>query len=244
MNSAALGADVVDAVLRDPARARALYRDFERTVRRGVSTFSWLIYRMTNPVIRKLFLAPRNFLGVQSAVVSLLAGDVFRSGPVRPRLYLFRVIYYAQLHRPVADRVSRLAQAPAGHPRRLRFRNAGGKAVTTMRSLADTVVLIPAFNEVATIRGLVKRALRVVPDVIVVDDGSTDGTGAQLVRLPITLLVQRAQPRQGGKPVARHRPRPGAGREARGHARRRRPAPPGGHRAAVARGRPLSRGTS
>jgi len=31
---------------------------------------------------------------VQSAVVSLLAGDVFRSGPVRPRLYLFRVIYY------------------------------------------------------------------------------------------------------------------------------------------------------
>lgn len=58
-----------------------------------------------------------------------------------------------------------------------------------MRSLADTVVLIPAFNEVATIRGLVKRALRVAPDVIVVDDGSTDGTGAQLVRLPITLLA-------------------------------------------------------
>lgn len=95
MNSAALGADVVDAVLADPARAPALYRGFERTVRRGVSTFSWLIYRMTNPVIRKLFLAPRDFLGVQSAVVSLLAGDVFRGGPVRPRLYLFRAIYYA-----------------------------------------------------------------------------------------------------------------------------------------------------
>jgi len=39
-------------------------------------------------------MAPRNVFGVQSAVVSLLAGDVFRSGPVRPRLYLFRVIYY------------------------------------------------------------------------------------------------------------------------------------------------------
>jgi len=58
-----------------------------------------------------------------------------------------------------------------------------------MRARADTVVLIPAFNEVATIRSLVKRALQVVPDVIVVDDGSTDGTGAQLVRLPITLLA-------------------------------------------------------
>ena len=59
-----------------------------------MGTFSWIIYRMTHPVMRKLFMAPRNFLGVQSAVVSLLAGDVFRSGPVRPRLYLFRAIYY------------------------------------------------------------------------------------------------------------------------------------------------------
>jgi flavin-dependent dehydrogenase len=94
MNSSLLGADVVDAVLRDPSRAPALYREFERTIRRGVGAFSWIIYRMTNPVIRKLFMAPRNFLGVQSAMVSLLAGDVFRAGPVRPRLYLFRVIYY------------------------------------------------------------------------------------------------------------------------------------------------------
>ena len=60
--------------------------------------------------------------------------------------------------------------------------------MTAMRPTSDTVVLIPAFNEVATIRSLVKRALQVIPDVIVVDDGSTDGTGAQLVRMPITLL--------------------------------------------------------
>jgi len=49
---------------------------------------------MTSPAIRKLFMAPRNVFGVQSALVSLLAGDVFRSGPVRPRMYLFRAIYY------------------------------------------------------------------------------------------------------------------------------------------------------
>ena len=94
MKSATLGADVVDAVLADPSRAQRLYRRFERTIRRGTGTFSWLVYRMTTPVVRKLFMAPRNFLGVQSAMVSLLAGDVFRSGPVRPRLYLFRAIYY------------------------------------------------------------------------------------------------------------------------------------------------------
>lgn len=94
MNSAQLGAKVVDAVLDDPARAPRLYREFDRTVRRGVRTFSWLIYRMPSPIIRKLFLAPRNLFGVQSAVVSLLAGDVFRWGQVRPRLYLFRLFYY------------------------------------------------------------------------------------------------------------------------------------------------------
>jgi flavin-dependent dehydrogenase len=95
MNSATLGADVVDASLADPSRNAALNREFEGTIRRGVNVFSWMIYRMTLPVIRKLFLTPNNRFGVQSAVVSLLAGDVFRGGPVRPRLFLFRMIYYA-----------------------------------------------------------------------------------------------------------------------------------------------------
>lgn len=109
MNSSVLGADVVDAVLEDPARAPALYREFECTVRRGVGAFSWFIYRMTNPVIRRLFLAPRNVLGVRSAVVSLLAGDVFRAGPVRARLYLFRALYYVNFiaHWPTAFRAWR-----------------------------------------------------------------------------------------------------------------------------------------
>jgi glycosyltransferase involved in cell wall biosynthesis len=55
--------------------------------------------------------------------------------------------------------------------------------------LQPTFVLIPAYNESATIRGLAERALAAVPNVIVVDDGSTDGTGAQLAGLPVTLLT-------------------------------------------------------
>jgi glycosyltransferase involved in cell wall biosynthesis len=49
-------------------------------------------------------------------------------------------------------------------------------------------VVIPAYNEAATIRGLVERALRQTPNVIVVDDGSVDGTGEQLAGLPVRLL--------------------------------------------------------
>jgi len=57
------------------------------------------------------------------------------------------------------------------------------------RTSSGTFVLIPAFNEAATIRGLVERALEIVPHVIVVDDGSTDGTGAELAGLPVILLA-------------------------------------------------------
>ncbi len=39
-------------------------------------------------------------------------------------------------------------------------------------------MLVPAYQEVATIGDIVRRIHAVVPDVVVVDDGSTDGTAA------------------------------------------------------------------
>ncbi|MCY7389235.1 MAG: glycosyltransferase family 2 protein [Burkholderiales bacterium] len=51
-----------------------------------------------------------------------------------------------------------------------------------------TVVIIPAYNEAATIRELVEAALKIVPDVVVVDDGSTDNTVDQLQGLPVSVL--------------------------------------------------------
>jgi glycosyltransferase involved in cell wall biosynthesis len=53
----------------------------------------------------------------------------------------------------------------------------------------DVWIAIPAYQEAATIRGLAQEALAQSPNVIVVDDGSTDGTGEQLRGLPVTLLV-------------------------------------------------------
>ena len=51
-----------------------------------------------------------------------------------------------------------------------------------------TVVVIPAYNEAATIRALAEAALKIVPDVVVVDDGSSDNTVDQLQGLPVTVL--------------------------------------------------------
>lgn len=64
------------------------------------------------------------------------------------------------------------------------------------RPFGDVVALIPAYNEAATIRDLVERTLKIVPEVVVVDDGSTDATAARLTDLPVTLL---RNPRNLGK---------------------------------------------
>lgn len=49
-------------------------------------------------------------------------------------------------------------------------------------------VVIPAFNERATVREVAARARRYCNNVIVVDDGSTDGTVEALAGLDVTLL--------------------------------------------------------
>ena len=55
------------------------------------------------------------------------------------------------------------------------------------RQLRGTAV-IPAYNEAATIRDLALRTLEQVPDLVVVDDGSTDETASQVADLPLTLI--------------------------------------------------------
>ena len=43
--------------------------------------------------MKSLFSNPRDFLGIERAVVSMLAGDVFDARPVLRRLRLFRALY-------------------------------------------------------------------------------------------------------------------------------------------------------
>ncbi len=94
MNSAFQGAEVVEAYLKDPASATPLMRRYDRTVRHGVRNFSWFIYRMTSPAMRALFMSPRNRFRVQEAVLSLLAGDLFRGTPIYASLRTFKLLYY------------------------------------------------------------------------------------------------------------------------------------------------------
>ena len=49
-------------------------------------------------------------------------------------------------------------------------------------------IVIPAYDEATTIRDIALRSLRQCALVIVVDDGSTDGTGAALEGVPVQVL--------------------------------------------------------
>ncbi|MEO1202142.1 MAG: NAD(P)/FAD-dependent oxidoreductase [Pseudomonadota bacterium] len=94
MVSAASGVDVADAWLKGGAvRYRLACWRHQRYMRRGLSTFSWFIYRFSSPAMRALFTRPQNRLRVVDGIVSMLAGDVFENPVVRRRLLLFKLIY-------------------------------------------------------------------------------------------------------------------------------------------------------
>lgn len=53
-----------------------------------------------------------------------------------------------------------------------------------------TLVVIPVFNEVSTVEGVLRRVRAIVSDVLVIDDASTDGTREVLARLQPELGIR------------------------------------------------------
>ena len=94
MHSAFVGADTVDTCLRQPQQAAAALKKFDRLMRIGPKEFSWFIYRVTNPALRDMFMAPRNIFRVKEALLSVLAGDVFGKTPIQRPLRIFKGLYY------------------------------------------------------------------------------------------------------------------------------------------------------
>lgn len=96
------GADAIDTWLTRPAQRTRALKELDRVLKHGPRQFSWFIYRMTNPVMRDLFMGPRNPLRVKDALLSVLAGDIYGRTPIWTSLALFKGIYY----------MSSLAQLP------------------------------------------------------------------------------------------------------------------------------------
>ena len=94
MNSGMAAAQAIQICRSEPARARRALKEFGRVMRHGPKQFSWFIYRVTNPVMREVFLSPRNVLRMEEALLSLLSGDIFGRTPIWGALRLFKLMYY------------------------------------------------------------------------------------------------------------------------------------------------------
>jgi flavin-dependent dehydrogenase len=99
MSSASMAAETAAVCLDTPAAGARAMRAYERRMRKGPQEFSWFIERMTQPGIRELFMYPRNPLRSREAVMSILAGDLYRGTPYRASLRVFKFIYYLNLMR-------------------------------------------------------------------------------------------------------------------------------------------------
>lgn len=94
MQGGFMGADAVDTCLREPAKASVALKKFDKLMRHGPKEFSWFIYRVTNPTMRDMFMGPRNVLGAKSALLSMLAGDIFGKTPIWPSIWVLKAIFY------------------------------------------------------------------------------------------------------------------------------------------------------
>ena len=94
MQAGEMGADAAAAWLENAALGRKLARRTERTLRIGMDRLGWMIYRMNDPVMRRLFLAPRDTLGMRAGVVSLLAGNLDNRAAIRFPVLAFKSVYY------------------------------------------------------------------------------------------------------------------------------------------------------
>ena len=113
MSSAEMGAKVVDSCLRKPAAAPSLLRAHERQVRKGISLFSWFIYRFNTPAMHHLFMNKQNHFRIEEAMTSLLAGDIFRGTPIKRPIALFKILYYGVV-------TALLAKSWASYKRRMK----------------------------------------------------------------------------------------------------------------------------
>jgi flavin-dependent dehydrogenase len=94
LHAARTAAALVDEALRDPSRERVLQRQYAREQRSAIHRVSWFIVRFNTPVMRRLFSNPRNNWRLEEAMISMLAGDLYRDQGIAWRLRVFKIIYF------------------------------------------------------------------------------------------------------------------------------------------------------
>ena len=89
------GHDAAKAVLdirKNPQKREKILKSYGHRIRRRIGYISWFIYSIHDPAFREMLLNPKNFFGVERAVISLLAGDFRPDIRLRARVVLFKIL--------------------------------------------------------------------------------------------------------------------------------------------------------
>lgn len=84
---------IADILAQPSTRARRLAQ-YHDEIERRLKFVSWFIYQIHDPSFRKMMVNPKNILGVERAMISLLAGDFRPDFQIRWRIALFRLFRY------------------------------------------------------------------------------------------------------------------------------------------------------
>ncbi len=110
MTAGELGAEAANTWLDDPARGRVLCARAGRDLARAMDRISWVIYRINDPVLRSLFMAPRNILRMRDGIVNLLAGNLRAEWRSELPVVAFKSVYH------VARLLRRFGVGPSAPP--------------------------------------------------------------------------------------------------------------------------------
>ena len=101
MTAGELGAQAAHAWLDDPARGRQLALRTNQELARAMDRISWLIYRINDPVMRSLFMAPRNLFWMRDGIINMLAGNLRGSPRAVLPILCFKTVFHilSALHR-------------------------------------------------------------------------------------------------------------------------------------------------
>ncbi len=101
MTAGELGAQAAHRWLDDPVRGQRMAESTNRELARAMDRISWLIYRVNDPVMRSLFMAPKNTLWMRDGIINMLAGNLRGSWRAAVPILSFKAVYHtlSALHR-------------------------------------------------------------------------------------------------------------------------------------------------
>ena len=98
MTAGELGAKAADTWLHDPVRGAAACRATNTELAQAMDRIGWLIYRINDPVMRSLFMAPKNTLWMRDGIINMLAGNLAGGRFGDPRAILPILSFKAVFH--------------------------------------------------------------------------------------------------------------------------------------------------